>query len=413
MLSVELFVEKPAADYFCGVCYEVLNDPSQCKNGHLLCLVCFQESIRQNPRCPICLTEMTVDEISRNLFVRNSINCLLVKCRSIMDEHHHNDFCHWTGPLSERSSHVADCLYQVNTECPIKSANGSCLPGCLETYPYCEMIDHLTEYATFSKNKIIELDNIITQVRSAPYRIPNYSYCGESLLGKRSGLGFMKTNRVEYLADKYEKVYVGSWLNGMRHGYGIYTSELGRYVGEFFEDEMHGECLEYSTKDGNKCSGTFRHNVMHGYGKKTKGNSKWSYKGEWANDQRHGKGTFTSACGTEVYVGDFLFNSMKGEGILTTANKDTFTGMFRKGKCEGQAVWRNASGAVLYEGLFLCGLKHGEGIENGCDGVYTGNFKFGLRSGHGILKYLNGDVYEGMFDKNFATGVGKTVCLVV
>jgi hypothetical protein len=263
------------------------------------------------------------------------------------------------------------------------------------------MIEHLTEYAAVSRSKIIELNEVVEQVRSAPYLIPSYRYCGESLLGKRSGLGFMVTTK--------EKTYIGSWLNGMRHGYGIFTTEYFRYVGEFFEDEMHGDCLVYSTRDGDKCSGSFRHNVMHGYGKKTKGNSKWSYEGEWSNDQRHGKGTFTSACGTEVYVGEFLFNSMKGEGVLTDANKETFTGMFRKGKCDGKAVWRNQFGSVLYDGLFVDGQKHGHGVETALDGIYTGDFKRDLRSGQGVLEYSNGDVYNGVFDKNCATGKGEKV----
>jgi hypothetical protein len=403
-LSVELFVEKPSLDLICGICYEVLDDPSQCKNGHLLCLECFQKSIRQNPRCPICLTEMSGDDICKNLFVKNAISCLFVKCHSTKLKEGERDFCRWTGPLSTLSDHRDDCLFQMDSDCPIFLAGG-CLKGCLNSYSYCDMIRHLTEYSTYSKKVIIKLNNELDSAKKKPFICPNDSYCGESVLGKRSGLGFMKTNLYQATLAKYEKTYVGSWLNGMRHGSGIYTTFHGKYSGEFFEDEMHGECLEYLTSDGNRCSGTFRHNVMHGFGKKTKGNSKWCYEGDWINDKRHGNGTFTFACGTEVYVGEFVTNSMKGEGILTTANKDTFTGTFRLGRCNGKAVWRNASGMVLYDGFFLNHRKHGHGVEYALDGTYTGNFKCGLRSGIGILKCVNGDVYEGMFEKNCFVGV--------
>jgi hypothetical protein len=406
---IELFVKAPPEEFQCAICYNILNNPTQCKNGHLMCLGCFEKAVNANPRCPVCVVSMNSVNFASNIFVKNQICCLVVRCHVPTTENNLPycfDECHWTGPLSALQDHIDGCLFRLETSCPFFQ-NGDCLSSCLNSYSYSAMISHLTDYGFHSKRKVVKLNESILALKSTQCLIPDNVYCGETTLGKRNGLGVMRLKQGPTMLPGYETTYVGSWLNHKKHGQGIYRYSKHLYVGEFYEDEMHGECLEFVNPGGDRCSGTFRHDVMHGFGKKTKANSTWSYEGEWVNDQRHGKGKFTSDCG-EVFVGDFVRNSIRGEGVLTTLNQDTFTGTFRRGRCHGDCVWRNAAGDVLYSGQFEDHKMHGQGIATAPDGsVFEGGFKNGLKSGQGKLTFSGGDIYKGEFLKDSAIGVGS------
>jgi len=54
-------------------------------------------------------------------------------------------------------------------------------------------------------------------------------------------------------------------------------------------------------------------------------------------------------------------------------------------------------------------LRHGKGTyTNPKEGVvYEGEWKNGLRHGHGILKYRNGSVYDGLWERGMKWGQGK------
>ena len=59
----------------------------------------------------------------------------------------------------------------------------------------------------------------------------------------------------------------------------------------------------------------------------------------------------------------------------------------------------------IYEGLYKDGLKHGLGkytykSENNQTSVYEGNFISDVKHGAGQLKYMNGEIYEGQFEKD-------------
>jgi hypothetical protein len=97
----------------------------------------------------------------------------------------------------------------------------------------------------------------------------------------------------------------------------------------------------------------------------------------------------------EIYYGNFINNKRDGEGLL---------------------LWK-PNGALLsffYEGTWKNGMKDGtnnlEYVYNSSTGrgeTYQGDFKNGLRHGHGVKTSDNQDRYEGDFRDNFENGFGS------
>merc|ERR1712050_527948 len=76
--------------------------------------------------------------------------------------------------------------------------------------------------------------------------------------------------------------YVGQFVNGERHGYGVYSCEgsMKNYAGNFENDVRSGHGT-YTYEDGSK------------------------YVGNWENDKFHGYGTFTDPSGKVILRGTF------------------------------------------------------------------------------------------------------------
>jgi hypothetical protein len=396
-----LFLVAVQDDFKCCICRDVLNDPLQCKNGHLACKFCFETTIQIFSKCPICNVPASLQSLSKCLFARNQISDLMVSCfEKIPGLPLPTDYCSWTGKLSARASHIKACGFCVLQRCPF--FDGGC-SGCFEDYTQTNLLAHLTELNSVLKatsliqTRAIEVykDNLLT-VEGV---IPRDIFCGEKRLGKRKGLGICTT--------RYGDQYFGSWLDDKKHGLGVSISYNWTYIGDYKEGRPHGVCHLNIDREGAKYSGMFENGQIHGHGKKTKPNSLWSYEGEWQKGQRHGHGKFTSALGDETFEGEFVNNSIRGQGQMTFANKDTIVGTFLRGKCHGQGVWKNSDGVVLYKGSFEDGMPNGHGISYMSEGrVYEGMFKKGNMCGEGRLTHPNGDVHRGNFRKNEMMGWG-------
>jgi len=82
MIPAEMrFVSSDFTNLVCGICFEICNKPRQCKDGHLFCYQCIQQQIEHNPSCPLCRTEITLENIGRNLVAEKQAENLLVWCR--------------------------------------------------------------------------------------------------------------------------------------------------------------------------------------------------------------------------------------------------------------------------------------------------------------------------------------------
>ena len=134
--------------------------------------------------------------------------------------------------------------------------------------------------------------------------VPNvYNYLGDFLNGEFHGYGVMDVILEKFKGDKY----AGEFANGRQNGYGTYTYvKVGVYVGQF----------KHAKKNGH---GTF----IFVTGDK--------YVGEYKDDERNGQGTVTLANG-EKYVGEFKDGKYNGQGIFTLLSGGKKEGIFENGE---------------------------------------------------------------------------------
>lgn len=122
-----IYVVQPVShDYICGLCDEVLNDPLQCKNGHMNCDECWRDLTKKTgPECTICRTNV-FGSLSRSLVIGQQVAALLVTCECLEDQQVilQNDGmgCGWTGTVIDRSARFCPLLYGVcpNIGCSIQ-----------------------------------------------------------------------------------------------------------------------------------------------------------------------------------------------------------------------------------------------------------------------------------------------------
>ena len=134
-----------------------------------------------------------------------------------------------------------------------------------------------------------------------------------------------------------------------------------------------------------------------------------SYLGE--QDERgffHGIGTAYFK-GNHVYSGSFVDGLMDGTGQYIWSNGIKYEGDFKNNMIEGRGIytWPDES---TYDGDVLSGLRHGQGtyVCGTIPSSYTGEWKYGKRSGEGILRYDKEGLsyYDGHWMDNRRHGFG-------
>ncbi|WP_422354223.1 hypothetical protein [Roseivirga pacifica] len=81
--------------------------------------------------------------------------------------------------------------------------------------------------------------------------------------------------------------YQGYFLNGERHGEGVFNYNDGdKYEGNWKNGQLHGYGI-YTFNDGSHYVGQFENNNFHGHGTYTWLESGNKYVGEWKDDQRY------------------------------------------------------------------------------------------------------------------------------
>src|SRR5689334_2933901 len=83
--DTNIFVNKPADRYVCSLCLNILNNPLQCPNGHCCCKECITEALKVRKECPICKCKLSLDTLSRNLYVQTDISEMKTKCISAVE----------------------------------------------------------------------------------------------------------------------------------------------------------------------------------------------------------------------------------------------------------------------------------------------------------------------------------------
>jgi len=181
---------------------------------------------------------------------------------------------------------------------------------------------------------------------------------------------------VEYLTEDgkakvcygNKDVYNGEYVNGLRHGNGMYEyNELYNTINNI-EDNPEEETKEENEEDNNK---------------------KITYNGIWEKGLKTGTGELKYPDGS-IYKGEFLNNKRHGEGTYYYSNGDIFCGHWENNKKIGQ-------GSYKYE-------KDGVELVGEWD-INTGNISSG--------EYIFGDKkikYIGKFNENGEpNGEGKYV----
>ena len=141
----------------------------------------------------------------------------------------------------------------------------------------------------------------------------------------------------------------------------------------------------YTWDNGDKYSGEWKNDKMHGYGTYTVGNlgtqgnnTGDKYVGEWLDGKYHGQGTYIHLNG-DKYVGEYKDGRMHGKGVYTFASGTKYVGEYRDGKRNGQFTVTYSTG-VKYVGEFKNDKKHGHGTQYNADGTILkeGIFKDGV-----------------------------------
>lgn len=119
------------------------------------------------------------------------------------------------------------------------------------------------------------------------------------------------------------RIYEGGWLEGKRHGHGVYTWPDGdKFEGEYVDDKKHGHGV-YTWANGARYEGNWFKDMRHGQGIYTWLDSA-TFSGQYVNDKRNGYGEYKFADGS-LLKGNRLnelkegpFTHIDSEGLETT-----------------------------------------------------------------------------------------------
>ena len=204
----------------------------------------------------------------------------------------------------------------------------------------------------------------------------------------------------------------------------------GIYKGEFFKEKIDGD--KQKTPHGNGVLYTVQENKkLLRTGKKwlegkldsnvTVETNNWNFEGEVKNGEPiKGKITYNHEANflasiniesknllPKEYNGSFL-NDLYEKGDLIFLNDFKYSGSFLNGLMHGYGKLVHINGRI-YEGEFLNGKFNGKGSLSFDRKIVEAEFKDGEIFGKSIIRYDNGDIYEGTLKEMFPDGYGKYI----
>ena len=214
-------------------------------------------------------------------------------------------------------------------------------------------------------------------------------YCGHFLNGKKNGQGKSFLNELGIM-------HSGEYFDGLFHGFGKY------FLPNFEKKYQNHLLFEGNFKYGFPFYGKFFHEgklVHHGYFK-------------------HYSGFFSFLFTDGFYSGSFQNGKRNGYGTLH--NIDTrqllFNGFWKQDKYHGKGILWNKNNSILYEGDWKDGLRSGHGEEffytESRYYKYSGEFQKDKKNGYGIQYELNYDlnqirkIYSGEWKDDIQNGSG-------
>ncbi|WP_445202702.1 MORN repeat-containing protein [Tenuifilum sp.] len=125
--------------------------------------------------------------------------------------------------------------------------------------------------------------------------------------------------------------YIGDWLDGRRHSFGVLTTPEGDSVtGEWEQDALSDG--KYLYADGSIYQGQFKNGKRHGEGTLTSPDGS-TYHGQWKDDYPHGQGTWTTR--DVKYVGGWKNGLWHGQGTMIFYDGTVLSGIWINGECTG------------------------------------------------------------------------------
>jgi len=256
-------------------------------------------------------------------------------------------------------------------------------------------------------------------------------------------------------------IYEGAFINGLRHGRGIFTEALtGSWYDGFWEKgRRHGTGTFVTGDKSFIFDGTWRH------GRRVKGlavvKGRCSYSGEWKNSLFHGQGKLIdsakntyigefqqgrkSGIGKQtyfdsgaIYTGSWLNGERNGHGTCVYTNLKTYCGEWKDDKWHGHGqLLEGDDGRIIFDGVFQKSKRHGFGVQTDEDGttregywnqdqpdeskewtltfpdgsVYVGLLKHGQpHADAAVLKRPDtGELYQGAFEHGKKSGKGYAI----
>lgn len=122
-------------------------------------------------------------------------------------------------------------------------------------------------------------------------------------------------------------------------------------------------------------------------------------------DVRRATGQFHVTSEDSLYIGQLVRGLRHGQGRCLWRDGKVYEGEWRLGEMTGTGTFVQSTGD-RYDGNFVRGVPYGSGVEV-VDGVrYAGEFRAGVRHGHGKMEYPNGLVFFGQFKHGRKIGTG-------
>jgi len=246
--------------------------------------------------------------------------------------------------------------------------------------------------------QVLGIIDIKTGARTGELQLTEGKYVGEIMHGKPHGKGTL------YYTDG--KKYVGDWNDGVRTGYGIYTTPDNsvRYEGYWVNNTIHGQGkLIYL--DGRKYIGNIENGKASGQGKFYYSDGE-RYEGSFANNAFNGQGTMYYANGKIKYVGSWINGKKSGQGKFYYSSGERYEGSFANDEINGYGTYYYLDGE-RYVGNWKDAEETGYGTYYYSNGAkYVGNWEKGQRSGYGTYYYSNGNRFEGYWKNHQPHGKG-------
>lgn len=131
--------------------------------------------------------------------------------------------------------------------------------------------------------------------------------------------------------ETYEdgSTYTGNFVDGKRHGHGVWMSQTEQYEGQWMDDHRHGQGRQ-TWQDGRMYTGQFRAGKFNG-----DGHMVWrtnaglmSYEGQYVDDVKHGQGKYTWP-DRRMYEGGWHNGKRTGTAICTSSAGERRHGIWK------------------------------------------------------------------------------------